>query len=170
MFAYFHGYKVYDDGVVYSLKTKRTGYIRKIMSQVVNDKGYRSVQLIINGKQRMIKVHRLLAHLWMDLDLTSDLQVHHKDFNPSNNVLDNLEVIGAGEHNHITSMLNYPHDTDTEKECRKCHIVKSRSEFSVINSSKYEAHSSYCIMCIKSITRTPAAKSRRQERYNTRRK
>lgn len=138
----FHGYLVDSSGFVLSTKT---GFK---MTHLVNDKGYHSVQLIIDGKQKSIKVHRLVAHCWLGLVLESKLQVHHLDENPSNNCLHNLEIVAQGYHNHITNALKYPFDTSIVKQCRVCLVVKSRVDFYPLTSpNAYEAHSSWCRQC-----------------------
>lgn len=169
-FKDFNGYTVYEDGRVFSLKTRRTSYQSIEMTHLVDDKGYHKVQLLVGGKQKMIRVHRLVAHLWLDLDLGSDDQVHHDDTNTHNNHYSNLLILSAGEHIHVTAASAWPLDTDLVKQCRKCLDVKSRDLFYEVPRSKYESHSSYCIMCSRLRTRSPGAKIRRQESYNTREK
>jgi hypothetical protein len=56
---------------------------------------------VINRK--IIYVHRLVAEIILDRPLHSDEVVHHKDGNGLNNSAENLEILFANEHNHISS-------------------------------------------------------------------
>lgn len=61
-----------------------------ILSQTTDKKGYKTVLLCKDGKQRTKKVHRLVAQAFIP---NNDLlkQVNHKDGNKSNNNVANLE-------------------------------------------------------------------------------
>ena len=57
----------------------------------VNNKGYRTVQLIDrNGKRKKHLVHRVVATVFCEKPSGCDI-VNHLDFNPLNNCADNLE-------------------------------------------------------------------------------
>lgn len=53
-------------------------------------KGYIRVKIVINGKSVLKLVHRIIGETF--LGLTDEFQINHKDGNPSNNKLCNLEV------------------------------------------------------------------------------
>ena len=146
MFKDFHGYRVFEDGVVLSPPSRRTNYERRPMLHHVNSKGYHLVQPVIDGRQKMIRVHRLVAHCFLGLDLDSDYQVHHKDGDTHNNHVSNLQIVSAGLHTHLDNKRVWSLDTLTHKQCRICLEVKERRMFYSANS-KYDPYSSYCRVC-----------------------
>lgn len=70
--------------IVLKLKTVKTGYV--------------FVSLWKDGKQKMFLVHRLVASLFID-NPHNFPTVNHKDENPSNNVVGNLEWCTQGYNN-----------------------------------------------------------------------
>lgn len=76
-------YSVSDDGQV---RNDNTG---KILKGTL-DKGYRMVSIYINKKARPIGVHRLVALMFLDNPENLPF-VNHKDGNPLNNSVENLE-------------------------------------------------------------------------------
>ena len=77
-------YIVYDDGTVYSCKSKKN------LKQNDNGHGYLTVSICISGKPRTRYVHRLIAEAFLE-NPNMLPEVNHKDENPGNNRLDNLE-------------------------------------------------------------------------------
>ena len=77
-------YIVYDDGTVYSCKSKKN------LKQSDNRHGYLTVSICISGKPRTRYVHRLIAEAFLE-NPNMLPEVNHKDENPGNNRLDNLE-------------------------------------------------------------------------------
>jgi len=89
-------YQVSNLGRVRSLdrfvecSNSRRFYKGRILSAEMDDKGYIRVLLSVAGKRRSCMVHRLVATAF--LDNSENLpEVNHKDENPANNALDNLE-------------------------------------------------------------------------------
>lgn len=81
------GYFVYEDGRVYSEKSK------KFLSPSLNDNnghGYLNIQLYVNGKRIMKKIHRLVAEAFIPNPNNLPC-VNHKDENIFNNNVENLE-------------------------------------------------------------------------------
>lgn len=62
----------------------------KILAPALNDKGYSFVPLSKNGKVKREYVHRLVAMAFIE-NTENKPQVNHKDENPLNNCVDNLE-------------------------------------------------------------------------------
>lgn len=86
-------YLVYDDGRVYSRKSKR------FLSPGVEKSGYRQVTLSDeNGRKNRIKVHRLVAMIYLE-NPNNLPQVNHKDGNKTNNNVSNLEWCTAYHNN-----------------------------------------------------------------------
>lgn len=69
--------------------------------------GYFRVKISINHKPKMMLVHRLVAHLFLGLELnTSNAHINHIDNDPSNNILDNLEIVNCRENCQKTKKHN----------------------------------------------------------------
>lgn len=78
-----NGYFVREDGVI-------TNKNDKVLKQRKNEKGYMTISLNVNSIDKFCQVHRLVAMVFIpnpELKPT----VNHKDFNKSNNHVDNLE-------------------------------------------------------------------------------
>lgn len=79
----------------------------KKLKPSIDDKGYYRVNLYKNNKGKTILVHRLIANCYLNLSLNSRLSVNHKDGNPSNNKLINLEVVTHKENiRHAVEILH----------------------------------------------------------------
>ena len=72
-----------QNGIVHHLK-------EKILVPALNNKGYQYVNLSKNGKGKLMLVHRLVAMAFIP-NPENKPQVNHKDENPLNNCVDNLE-------------------------------------------------------------------------------
>ena len=82
-------YQVSNMGNVKSLNYNKTGK-EKIMKTWDSGQGYQKVQLCKDGKSKTYTVHRLVATAF--LENPDNLPViNHKDENPKNNNVDNLE-------------------------------------------------------------------------------
>jgi hypothetical protein len=77
----------------------RGGYLctrkPRIMTQGVTTKGYFAVTLTLNGVERRIEVHRLVAEAF--LGKPDGMQVNHKDGIKKNNKVENLEWVTPSE-------------------------------------------------------------------------
>ena len=80
----FNGYQVSNFGRVRSFKTY------KILKQATNNKGYKSLGLCKKGKMSTFLVHRLVAEAFIPNPDKLPC-INHKDENPSNNCVSNLE-------------------------------------------------------------------------------
>ena len=88
-FLGFHNYTVTDDGRVFSLNYHRSGK-KKEMKPNKDKKGYNRIELFIEGKCKSFFVHRLVALAFLPNHDNLPL-INHKDENPLNNKIDNLE-------------------------------------------------------------------------------
>lgn len=77
-------YKVSNLGNVYSCHVNRN------LSAATHKDGYKFVILSNKGKQKYMMVHRLVAEAFIDNPDSSPI-INHKDQNPANNNVDNLE-------------------------------------------------------------------------------
>lgn len=107
-------YEVSNLGRVRSLNYKRTDRI-EILKQAKNQKGYLRVCLRNGGKNVDFLVHRLVATVFID-NQNNLPQVNHKDFDKTNNKVDNLEW--------VTSQENVCHAYNTDKELAREHRNK----------------------------------------------
>jgi len=81
---YFNLYDVSISGIVTNMVT---GLEKK---PFVSDKGYYKVQLIIEGKKRNVRVHRMVAMKYIPNPMGYPI-INHKDGNKLNNSVSNLE-------------------------------------------------------------------------------
>jgi hypothetical protein len=77
-------YEVSDKGRVRNSK-------QYIMKPRIDKYGYNTLKLYINGGGRHIRVHRVLLIAFNPIENMESMDVNHKDKNPSNNHLSNLE-------------------------------------------------------------------------------
>lgn len=92
-------YLISDDGDTYSIVR------HKIMHNHSNDKGYFSANLCKDWVVKRVSISRIVAYTYI-ADIPEDWQkkqVNHKDENPANNAVENLEFLTAKEN------CNYGH-------------------------------------------------------------
>lgn len=89
-------YQVSNFGNVMSLNYRRMGY-SKLLTPKCNNSGRLWVELANNGKTAPLQIHRLVAVAFIP-NPNNLPQVNHKDENPKNNKVDNLEWC-TGEYN-----------------------------------------------------------------------
>ncbi len=138
-------YGVTIDGQVWSYRLER------FLKPTLNSKRY-CVKLYKDGVPIGYLIHRLIMSAWGDLDLDdTKLVVHHINEDPSDNRLENLQIISdydhKSHHNHINAK-GYNINSETHKVCTKCEILKLRSEFSV-NLHRLDGLHSWCKSCNK---------------------
>jgi len=64
----------------------------KIHSQYIGSNGYPLARLSVDGNQKRIPIHRLVASHFIS-DIPIEMVVNHIDGNPKNNNVDNLEIV-----------------------------------------------------------------------------
>lgn len=77
-------YSISDSGEVKNNRTDKT------IKQSFYKNGYLGVGIVINGKQKRYRVHRLVAMTFLE-NPEKKTQVNHKDGNKTNNSVSNLE-------------------------------------------------------------------------------
>lgn len=90
-------YQVSSKGNVKSLNYMNKGYAKNLTPKI-NNKGYKWVDLRKANKSRCMLVHRLVAMAFINNPLKLPI-VNHKDENPLNCEVDNLEWCTAGYNN-----------------------------------------------------------------------
>lgn len=88
-------YQISDDGQVKSLGNGNSSNSKeKILKSADNGWGYLFVYLCKNGKMKKYYVHRLVAEAFIP-NPSKLPQINHKDENPLNNCVENLEFCDA---------------------------------------------------------------------------
>lgn len=129
----FEEYLISKEGQVYSTKTN------KFFNPSKTKDGYLKVALRANNKAYYFRVHKLVAMTYLD-NPNNLPEVNHKDFNKSNNCLDNLEWI-SHEDNMIHAKINNRFKGD--KPIQKAYIFtniyngKSFTILGIKNVGKY---------------------------------
>lgn len=88
--AFEGAYQVSNLGRVKRIAPSRRYVSEHIMSPHDIGKGYLCVSLTYQGKKQMLKIHRAVAEAFIP-NPNGYPEVNHKDENPSNNCVDNLE-------------------------------------------------------------------------------
>lgn len=109
-------YRISRCGLIVAYAKVRVGklfsrqYKEKELSQGISN-GYRLVTLVKNGVKTSLFVHRLVAMTFKSNDNFMNLVVNHRDFNPQNNHIDNLEWVTQLQnvrHSQINGRLRAP--------------------------------------------------------------
>lgn len=129
----FEEYLISKDGKVFSTKTN------KFLNPSKTKDGYLKVALRSNNKAYYFRVHKLVAMTYLD-NPNSLTEVNHKDFNRTNNCLDNLEWISHDD-NILYSKINNRFKGD--KPLRKVFIftnVFNGKSFAIIGMKNVAKH------------------------------
>lgn len=81
----FYNYVVFENGDIYS------NYCNRLLKPDITKHGYKQVTLYIDGNPFRIKVHKLVAKLWLGEPSEDNPIINHKDGNKLNNHYSNLE-------------------------------------------------------------------------------
>lgn len=126
----YEGYQVSNHGNVRSLKYNKE---RILKPQKVSG-GYLQVILCKEGKKKNCYVHRLVAQAFIDNPQNLP-QVNHKDENPANNCVENLEFCDAKYNN------NFGTRTEKSIESNTNHPNKSKQVLCVETGKIYPSTS-----------------------------
>lgn len=96
-------------------KVMRAGKVLKPFTDSKN-KGYKYVSLSVNGKVRKNSIHRIVAEAFLENPKRFE-QVNHKDGNPSNNSLNNLEWVSNRQN------TQHAYDTGLNSKVVKVQVV-----------------------------------------------
>jgi hypothetical protein len=107
------GYQVSNLGSIRSKTRKVYNYIKpgRVLKTRDNGNGYQYLSLSSNNKKsKHVYVHRLVAEAFIP-NINRYKQVNHKDFNKSNNSVDNLEWVSVVENlNHYRKSRKFNMD------------------------------------------------------------
>ena len=106
----YENYIICKSGEVYSLKRNRflDKALRKRNPQDINSKHDVFINIVINGKNATVALHRLLAKAFIPNPYNKET-VNHIDGDPTNNTIANLEWLTQSEnskHAHTTGLVN----------------------------------------------------------------
>jgi hypothetical protein len=105
----------------------------KIMKGSIDSHGYVQVTIRINGKSKLMLVHRLVAKTFIPNPLNLEM-VNHKDENPLNNNIDNLEWCTRSYNN------SYGHATDSYRKMICCICGDTAYIFNSIKEASTKMH------------------------------
>ena len=141
--------RIDKNGVVYPKKPK-------IMKQCFTSTGY----LMVNLRNKYFKVHRLVGYAFLKKDEHRNY-INHKDGNPTNNVLENLEW--------CTQKENIRHAIDTGLTIRKKDLLNHEEIVDLYKSlSVKEIAKKFCVSetCIRGILKSKNIKMHRKSKFN----
>ena len=103
------GYEgIYEVSNLGNVKNSKTGLIRKCC---LEKNGYSSIRLYINGLGKTRTIHQLVAEAFLNHKPSKyELVINHRDFNRSNNDVNNLEIVTTRENanqKHLKSSSQY---------------------------------------------------------------
>lgn len=89
-------YKIDENGNVKSFARDKDGILKQPQ---IDKHGYATVLLWNKGSYKMMFIHRLVLMAFKPCNNMNELHVNHKDANPLNNNIDNLEWVTQKENN-----------------------------------------------------------------------
>lgn len=141
-------YQVSNYGRVKSLNYNHTGK-EGILSPSTDKDGYMHLILYKNGERETKKVHRLVAEAFM-LNIDNLPDINHKDENPSNNHIDNLEWCtkeynnNYGTHNEkLSKSLKGKYAGDKNPSARKVICITTGEIFNTMKDAEEKYKVSY---------------------------
>lgn len=131
-------YLVSDKGNTYSIKRHRE------MHNYPNDKGYYSANLCKNSVLKRKSISRMVALQFIEdvPDNWQELEVNHKDENPANNTVDNLEWVtheencNYGNHNSRIAAANRGRKLTPEQCAKLSELHKGKGVVAVIQMDR----------------------------------
>ena len=129
----FNDYLISTTGKVYSTKTN------KFLNPSKTKDGYLKVALRGNNKAYYFRVHKLVAMTYLE-NPNNLPEVNHKDFNRTNNSLENLEWISHNDNIEYSKLENR---FKTEKPLRKAYVftnVFNGKSFTIIGINNVAKH------------------------------
>ena len=125
------GYEVSNIGRVRSLKRGK----EMILKQSKTKDGYYLVCLINDGIRQTSYIHRLVAEVFLECKnylIMKNAVVNHKDKNPANNIVENLEWVSPAENMfHKANPIAYQYFNEIENLCMSMDVnqLKNFVEF-----------------------------------------
>jgi hypothetical protein len=109
--------------------------------------GYKYIALVINGKRKRIKLHRLnyYAHNqdWDLFDSSKNNQIDHIDRNPSNNHISNLRVVTNQQNNFNRSNVKGYYWYKPRNKWRSIIILNGKTKHLGLHDTEEDARKTY---------------------------
>lgn len=110
----------YEEYLINSIGEIFSTKVNRLLTIHTNTKKYKYVTFSINGKNKNILLHRLVAFVFMDLpSLDSTLEVDHIDRDRSNNSIENLQVLDKDTH-FLKSLSDRGFSKRDTRFCKEC--------------------------------------------------
>lgn len=119
----FPNYQISDEGEVKNIKTNR------ILKHSYNQDGYAILQLTDGIKPKMKRIHRLVLETFNPIENSEKYEVNHKDRNPKNNNLNNLEWVSSKQNIHYRDANDNPN-----KRTQKIKVEFTTGEIKIFES------------------------------------
>ena len=142
-------YQVSDEGLVRSCDRRTGGRKHRLVKGIIlkqtrcySNGNYRKVSLSSNGISKQCRVHQLVAKAFLP-NPNKLIEVNHKDFNPNNNHVSNLEWCNHADNIHYSAMrgryrgINKKFDANTRQKIIKEYVPYSRKASARALSEKY---------------------------------
>lgn len=111
----------YDNYEVSDLGRVRNATTKKVLQPARQNSGYTIVSLRKDGKTKTHAIHRLVMEAFRPIDKSWTYDVHHKDWDKTNNILENLEWVTRSE-----NLLRGSGPTELKVlEAMLCNAIKS---------------------------------------------
>lgn len=107
-----------------------------IMKQTIKYGGYSYISLSKNGHQKSYAVHRLVMLSFVGSPQDSSFQVNHKDENPLNNCLDNLEYLLPSENCRYGNRLQRVEKTKKDNQNKQIYCSLDEEGINIIKIYK----------------------------------
>lgn len=118
----------------------------KILKQYTNNKGYNYVDMMIHGIKKRMLVHRIVAITFLPNPKNLPM-VNHKDFNPQNNNVNNLEWCSASYNiNYSAAVGRYSNMTEKKYKSsrqKKYYLYKKVDQYDLNGNYIKTFESSY---------------------------
>lgn len=122
---------------LYSISNKGRVFCNRknaIKNEQDNGRGYKQLYCQINGKRKLMYVHRLVASYFIGT-IKPGYQVNHIDADKSNNNVNNLEIVTAKEninHAKINNLLSRGESSGTNK-LTECQVMAIQTIYNINN-------------------------------------
>lgn len=124
-------YEISNLGRVRNIKRKN-----KIVKSYTTKLGYQRVQLSKNGKFKNLLIHRLVADAFLPKPDNKDV-INHKDFDRSNNNVENLEWLTYKENSHYSMDRMVEAQLKVRKSSTKHHNIYRNHKHFVVRVKRY---------------------------------
>lgn len=140
---------IYDNYEISNTGRLKSNFTNKLLRFEVSKKGYFITKIIVDGKRKRIGVHRLVALAFIP-NPNNYPQINHKDENPQNNNVENLEWCTAKYNMNYGSLpakiskmkkgtknpfFGKKHTEETKAKMRKKHYISKEAHQKMSNDA-----------------------------------